>query len=324
MIFAGPSGVGKTELALLLADILNQPGEKSKPGGGNFLKVDCGKLSTATEVFGLSGGYQGAEQGSALNNFILRKSRDKGSLGIVLLDEIEKAEQEVIHALYLLDKGEWTDKKLVTEGSAAQTHVVPCNNIIFVLTTNAATDIIKAYTQEAPALYTAEGGSEAETKVQELETVLRVQLQSTHPFTDAFIGRIDRIVPFLPLARGSDLSKDHPLTNEAMTAAKILIEKEQQKLQNDELELNVVQTISASDKHSMAKLAVALSIEEAGMRSIQKYVATQMGHQMKHALLLEDGGIESGSEVKYAADEEAMRVDWRVEASRRKEVKQKS
>ncbi|KAL3910464.1 MAG: hypothetical protein SGILL_007677 [Bacillariaceae sp.] len=345
MIFAGPSGVGKTELAVELAKLVNRQGLEEKPRGDNFLKVDCGKLTYASEVFGLSGSYVGSEQGSALNNFIVRKSRDNGTLGIVLLDEIEKASQEVIHALYrkctticllvelyieiccnahddsliffvseVLDKGEWTNKRLES-GVGAQTQVVSCRNIIFILTTNAATDVIEEHARGAQVLYTAASAIEAQKKQQELEFLLRCELQSKYPFTDAFIARVDRIVPFLPMARGVDPAIDHPLMAEAMTVAKMLIEKEQNKLQNADLQLSVIQTISARNKHSMAKLAVAGSIEEAGVRSIQKYVATAMGHQMKHALLLKDGGIASGSEVRYAADEETMMVDWRLEAS---------
>ena len=65
----------------------------------------------------------------------------------------------------------------------------------------------------------------------------------------------------------------------------------------------------------MSKVVVMQSIEEAGVRSLQKNIATKMGHQMKHALLLESGGIESGSSVRYSASEEDTRVDWRLEAS---------
>jgi hypothetical protein len=107
MIFAGPSGNGKTELAIWLAKLMN------KPGDDTFLKVDCGQLTSEHEVFGMSGAYQGAYEGSALNNFILRMSLEPASLGIVLLDEIEKAGRGVIHGLYqVIDKGEWTNKKL--------------------------------------------------------------------------------------------------------------------------------------------------------------------------------------------------------------------
>ncbi|CAB9501692.1 Caseinolytic peptidase B protein homolog [Seminavis robusta] len=311
LIFAGASGVGKTELAILLATLMNKPGMEGKPASDCFLKVDCGKLSHASEVFGLSGSYQGAEEGSSLNNFILRKSRDKGSLGIVLLDEIEKANQDVIHAFYqVLDKGEWTNKRLQS-GNGAQTEVISCSNIIFILTTNAAMDVIEDFARHASVLYTAEDVQEAESKQRELEALIRYKLQTTYPFTDAFIARVDRIVPFVPLSRRVGDPEDHPLLCEAMTVAKILIEKEQEKLRDD-TNLQVVQSISSENKHTMAKLVVLESIEEAGVRSLQKNIATKMGHQMKHALLLEDGGIESGSRVRYSADEEARRVDWRL------------
>jgi ATP-dependent Clp protease ATP-binding subunit ClpA len=57
-------------------------------------------------MFGMSGAYQGAYKGSDLNNFILRMSLEPDALGIVLLDEIEKAKQGVIHGLYqVIDKG---------------------------------------------------------------------------------------------------------------------------------------------------------------------------------------------------------------------------
>jgi len=68
MIFAGPSGNGKTELAMWLAKLMN------KPNDDFFIKVDCGKLKDASEIFGMSGAYQGAKQGSALNNFVLKMS----------------------------------------------------------------------------------------------------------------------------------------------------------------------------------------------------------------------------------------------------------
>ena len=100
LIFAGPSGNGKTEMAVWLAKLMNKPTADGKPDKNAFLKVDCGKLSDENEIFGMSGAYVGSTQGSALNNFIVGKSKDPQSLGIVLLDEIEKADKGVIHALY--------------------------------------------------------------------------------------------------------------------------------------------------------------------------------------------------------------------------------
>lgn len=70
MIFAGPSGNGKTEMAVWLSALMNRVSDD------NFIKIDCGKLSDDKEVFGMSGAYCGSQEGSALNNFILRKSRE--------------------------------------------------------------------------------------------------------------------------------------------------------------------------------------------------------------------------------------------------------
>jgi ATP-dependent Clp protease ATP-binding subunit ClpB len=63
MIFAGPSGNGKTELAKELAELLNLHGDNA------FHKVDCGKMASAAELFGMAGYWQGAKEGSSLNNF---------------------------------------------------------------------------------------------------------------------------------------------------------------------------------------------------------------------------------------------------------------
>ena len=56
----------------------------------------------------MSGAYYGSKQGSALNNFVVHMSSEPRSIGVVLLDEIEKAHQEVLTSLYqVLDKGKF-------------------------------------------------------------------------------------------------------------------------------------------------------------------------------------------------------------------------
>jgi hypothetical protein len=77
MIFGGPSGVGKTKLAGWLAELLNKPSQKDE----KFLKVDCGKLTTANELFVISGAYNGSEEGLVLNNFLLEMSGQEDAIG---------------------------------------------------------------------------------------------------------------------------------------------------------------------------------------------------------------------------------------------------
>jgi hypothetical protein len=304
MIFAGPSGSGKTELAEWLASLLNKPGDDA------FIKVDCAQLSDSGEMFGMAGCYQGAHEGSALNNFILRMSMQPDALGIVLFDEIEKAKQDVIHGLYqVIDKGEWTNKKLVS-GTKSQTTMIPCHNLILIFTTNAANRIIADFDQNYQTAATTRG--ELDVVCSEIERLTRLTLQHTYPFTEAFIGRVGKVVPFFHLADG-DLKND-VIRGEAMTAAKLLIEREQEKLDGDG-KFGVSQLVTAATKHSMATIVVNGAIKQAGVRSIQQRVETEMGRRMKHSLLLEEDGLNSGAHVTYSARLEDWAIDYRVETS---------
>lgn len=319
MIFAGPSGIGKTELAHCIAKLLN------KPGDDYFIKVDCGKLTDASEVFGMSGAYQGAKQGSALNNFVLKMSLEEDAIGIVLLDELEKASQGVIHALYqVIDKGEWTNKRLSSGGS--QTDVIPCDNLIFIMTTNACDFVISDFVKSRPEIYNIVGDDVDEIG-SELGSRIRGTLQFTHPFTEAFLGRIDRIVPFLPMANG-DPETHGVLSGESMAVTKLLIERQQEQMSGkddttiDEQQRrqrvdgnnnDVQQMISARTKHQMARMVVRQALPEAGVRALQKGVQQRMGDRIMNALLLEKGGIEDGSIVRYYAIEDWKEIDFRVE-----------
>jgi MoxR-like ATPase len=303
MIFAGPSGNGKTELAMWLSKLMNKPQDDC------FIKIDCGKMTHASEIFGLSGAYQGAHEGSALNNFVLRMSLEPDALGIVLLDEIEKAGADVIHGLYqVIDKGEWTNKQL-RAGKGTQTETIPCHNLVFILTTNACDDEIQEFAFTHNNIYTTVG-DEFQELGEDLADRLRKRLTCTYPFTKAFIGRVGRIIPFLPMANG-DPEREHPLLGEMMTVAKLLIERQQEKYASGTT-TNVHQLISTKTKHRMAKIVVKDTIPEAGVRSIQKGVEAKMGDRMMHALCLEEGGISHDSTITYFAKEDEKKIDFRL------------
>jgi hypothetical protein len=304
MIFAGPSGNGKTELALEVAELLNRPGDQA------FLKVDCGKMTHSTEIFGLSGAYQGAYEGSALNNFILTMSETPNKIGVVLLDELDKAKEEVIKGLYqVLDKGEWTNK-LLREGSGSQTSVVPCRNIIFIMTVNSADDRIVKYAKDHPSVYTANQLAMADHR-RELQRKIQISLQTTYPFTAAFVGRVNAFVPFVPMA--SATAEDSNLLQcEMMTVAKLLIEREQENIEMGSELLNFAQSLTPHVKHSIAEVVVRMANPEAGVRSIQNNVRTEMGQQVMHQCLLANGGIGVGSEIQFDANPDEERVSFRM------------
>lgn len=303
MIFAGPSGNGKTEMARELAELMNAPDKNA------FLKVDCGKLQHSTEIFGLSGAYQGAQEGSALNNFVLRMASEPDMLGIVLLDEIEKAHQDVIHGLYqVFDKGEWTNKKL--ERGRSQTITIPCHNLIFIMTTNAADLHVCDYAAEKQVHSLV--ADDLEDTTYDVERRIRTVLQHRYPFTGAFIGRISRVVPFFPMASG-DLDEGL-LQGEMMVIAKLFIEREQERLNMNGMFM-VDQSVSAKEKHKMARMIVAQSNPESGVRSIQNGIEAHMGKKMRHLLLVEKGGIRSGAEVRYWANESEKKIGFNIDKS---------
>jgi hypothetical protein len=93
LVFAGPSGHGKTELARRLGHLLSLELEV----------VDCTIFSREIELFGPRAPYHGSDRGSPLNNFLARHS---GERSIVFLDEFEKTSPEIHQALLLpFDKG---------------------------------------------------------------------------------------------------------------------------------------------------------------------------------------------------------------------------
>jgi len=263
MIFAGPSGNGKTELAIWLSKLLNKPDEDA------FHKVDCGKITDGREFFGMSGAFYGSKEGSALNNFVTRMALENESIGVVLLDEIEKAEKSVIHGLYqVLDKGEWTNKCL--EKGRSHTEVVSCRNIIFVMTTNAADNIISNYVTKNQHIYSADM-DDLEDTVDELNLKVQKSLQLSPPFIDAFIGRIGKVVPFLPMANNE--SNKEPLCMEMTTVAKLFIEREEETIMGGKKDISLKINISPKEKDRMAKVIVKMTPSESGVRRLQKLLS---------------------------------------------------
>ena len=127
-IFAGPSGVGKTELSKALAEFLF--GDQDA-----LIQIDMGEFHdrfTASRLFGAPPGYVGYEEGGQLTEKVRRKP-----FSVVLFDEIEKAHQEIYNSLLqVLEDGRLTD---------GQGRTVDFKNTVLIFTSNLGTaDISKA------------------------------------------------------------------------------------------------------------------------------------------------------------------------------------
>ena len=160
-LFLGPTGVGKTELAKALAELLFDD-EKA------LVRIDMSEYTEKHSVSRLVGappGYIGYEQGGQLTEAVRRRP-----YSVILLDELEKAHQEVYQVLLqLLDDGRLTD---------GQGRTVDFRNTIVIMTSNLGGQALLRGGSELPA---------------EVEHALR-----TH-FRPEFLNRIDDIVTFQPL-----------------------------------------------------------------------------------------------------------------------------
>jgi ATP-dependent Clp protease ATP-binding subunit ClpB len=169
-LFMGPTGVGKTELAKALAEILfNQEDALLRFDMSEYKE----KQSTA-KFIGSPPGYIGYEEGGQLTEKLRLRP-----YAIVLFDEIEKAHPEVLHILLqVFDEGHITDSK---------GRKVNCKNALFIMTSNLGSEVLSTYLQ------TQTKQSSKEELLQILEPVLKDH------FLPEFLNRLDEILPFLPL-----------------------------------------------------------------------------------------------------------------------------
>jgi ATP-dependent Clp protease ATP-binding subunit ClpB len=126
-LFAGPTGVGKTELAKTLAD---------QYFDGNLIRFDCNEMMEQHELAKLKGappGYVGHDEGSSLAEAI----RKHGGRAVLLFDEIEKAHPAILQLLMqIMDEGRFRDN---------ENREVDCTNVEIVFTSNLGSDTFAQY-----------------------------------------------------------------------------------------------------------------------------------------------------------------------------------
>jgi type VI secretion system protein VasG len=170
LLFVGPSGVGKTETAIALAEAMY--------GGERFMTVinmsEFQEKHSVSRLIGSPPGYVGYGEGGVLTEAVRQRP-----YSVVLLDECEKADLEVMNLFYqVFDKGSLSD----SEGRH-----INFRNTIIILTSNLATDaIMKIYDREEPP--------PVDEVVNEIRPIL-----SKH-FKPALLARMS-VIPYAPISR---------------------------------------------------------------------------------------------------------------------------
>ncbi len=202
-IFAGPSGVGKTELTKALAEFLF--GDEDA-----LIQVDMGEFHdryTASRLFGAPPGYVGYEEGGQLTEKVRRKP-----FSVVLFDEIEKAHPDIYNTLLqVLEDGRLTD---------GQGRTVDFKNTVIVFTSNLGTQDIS----KAVGMGFSQGGEES--NYERMKSKVNDELK--RHFRPEFLNRIDDVVVF------------HQLTTEQiMTMVDLMLKRVEGALKNKDMGLEV-------------------------------------------------------------------------------------
>lgn len=275
-IFMGPTGVGKTELAKALAELMFND-EK------NIIRIDMSEYMERHAVARLIGappGYVGYDEGGQLTEAVRRKP-----YSVILFDEIEKAHPEVFNILLqVLDDGRLTDSKGRT---------VDFRNSMIIMTSNLASDVIQKYAVETSTedMMMAKLQKDDQKKVEAYEKSRKTMVEEVNTvlrknFKPEFLNRIDEVVIFESLT-----------FEEISQIVDLQILDMQKRLEGKKISISVTENA----KSHLAKHGYD---PQFGARPLKRYIQKTIENAL--AMKLVEGKIKEGDSVRV--DEEGGEI----------------
>ncbi|KAI4169993.1 MAG: hypothetical protein LQ346_008911, partial [Caloplaca aetnensis] len=262
LLFTGPSGHGKTELAKRMGELLSLP----------LIKIDCTHLRVETDLFGAQAPYQGCQDGSVLNNFLTEWN---GQKAVVFLDEFDKMNHVVYKSLLLLfDEGFYRDRR-----PAGKT--LDCTKIIWVLASNQGEELIQKFWDDN--LADKPEHHQLMVPLAPLQQKLERSFHSTlgAPLT----GRLSAIIPFMPFSPEERAVTTYKFMRKLFNESRKPINVQEKQLARH-IFLNFV-----DDGALASHIAQKYYFAELGARSLLKGVNMQILHKLTSAFL------QNGSEI---------------------------
>ena len=247
-MFLGPSGVGKTELAKTLAEVVF--GNKD-----HLIKIDMSEFTESfniSKLIGAPAGYVGYKEGAKLTDAVKRRP-----YSVVLFDEIEKAHPQVFHLmLQILEDGYITD---------ATGKKINFKNTIIIMTSNLGSDSFNRSGALGFQDRSVSRLTQIEKSFKDIESQVLSKLKDKFP--PEFISRLDKIIVFRPLDEKSIIK---------------ITELELEKLKTRLARQNLIISFSPAVVKLIAKTSYTPDV---GARAIRKNVQDLIENQIAHLLL---------------------------------------